>query len=202
MSPRSETNSPYSNENTGSLRLQQIQGFKHEIKVEDVETYTTLDFPVDSEVGHEYGEELNLTCGANGDVIPPPDGEQSCFHYIAPVPGNPTCVYGTNEPLSVSSLYSNDQSQMLPPICSISKHFQVQNEANMNARNLSSSSVSTRRSSAKSSNTRGGRRHSSVSPLGDGVVDLTSLIRCSPTSLLGLSSSSCSQVSNLIPYCQ
>jgi hypothetical protein len=29
-------------------------------------------------------------------------------------------------------------------------------------------------------------------------VDLTSLIRCSPTSLMGFSSSSCSQVSNLV----
>ncbi|PSN52043.1 hypothetical protein C0J52_04524 [Blattella germanica] len=72
---------------------------------------------------------------------------------------------------------------ILPPIASISRNFCIQNDT--------SSSVSTRRSS---SNVRGGKRDLSSSPMGEGAVDITSLIRCSPTSLLGFSSSSCSQI--------
>jgi hypothetical protein len=198
MSPRSETNSPYPQENAGRLRFQHIQDLKQEIKVEDGEKYTTLDFPVGNVDSYEYGGQMNMTHSANENVLPP----HSCLDYITPLPGDAACVYGSNGPLTVSPQFSNNQSQMLPPIGSISKHFQVQSEADMNVRNLSSSSVSTRRSSAKSANISAGRRALSSSPLADGVVDLTSLIRCSPTSLLGFSSSSCSQVSNLISYCK
>jgi hypothetical protein len=202
MSPRSETNSPYPQENAGRLRFQHIQDLKQEIKVEHGETYTALDFPVGNVDRCEYGGQMNMTHTANENVLSPPanngDGRQSCLDYITPLPGDTACVYGSNGPLTVSPQFSNNQSQMLPPIGSISKHFQVQNEADINVRNLSSSSVSTRRSSAKSANVRAGRRALSASPLADGFVDLTSLIRCSPTSLLGFSSSSCSQVSNLL----
>jgi hypothetical protein len=202
MSPKSETNSPYPQENAEWLRLQHIQEFKQEIKVEDSENCTIIDFPLCNVGRQEYGEGMNMMRGANENVPPSPannaGGRQSCLDDITSLPGGTGCVYGSNGPLTVSPQVSNNQSQMLPPIGSISKHFQAQNEADTNVRNLSSSSVSTRRSSAKSANVRGGKRALSASPLGDGVVDLTSLIRCSPTSLLGFSSSSCSQVSDFV----
>ncbi|KAJ9578960.1 hypothetical protein L9F63_024933, partial [Diploptera punctata] len=80
------------------------------------------------------------------------------------------------------SCAGEDKNIMLPPIDSISKNIHAQND--------DSSTISTRRSSG---NVRGGKRNSSSSSLGEGIVDITSLIRCSPTSLLGFSSSSCSQ---------
>jgi hypothetical protein len=205
MSPRSEPNSPYQQENAGRLRFQHIQDLKQEIKVENSETYTALEFPVGNVDRYEYGGQINTTHSAIENVIPPPanigGGRHSCLDYITSLTGDAACVYGSNGPLAVTP-HSNNQSQMLPPIGSISKHFPVQSEGDMNARNLSSSSVSTRRSSARSANVSAGRTAMSSSPLADGVVDLTSLIRCSPTSLLGFSSSSCSQVSILVSYCK
>lgn len=202
MSVKSETHSPYPQENAEWLRLQHVQELKQEIKVEDGENFTIIDFPLCNVGRHEYGEEVNAIRGANENVPPSPTsnagGRQLCLDDLTPLPGDTGCVYGSNGPLTLSPQFSNNQSQMLPPIGSISKHFQAQNETDVNVRNLSSSSVSTRRSSAKSANIRGGKRALSASPLGDGVVDLTSLIRCSPTSLLGFSSSSCSQVSNFL----
>jgi hypothetical protein len=201
-SPKSETHPPYQQENAEWLRLQHVQELKQEIKVEGGENYAIIDFPLSGVGRHECGEEMNVMRGANENVPPSPTniagGRQIYLDAITPIPGVTGCAYGSNGPLTTSPQFSNNQSQMLPPIGSISKHFQVQNEADMNVCNLSSSSVSTRRSSAKLANFRGGKRALSASPLGDGVVDLTSLIRCSPTSLLGLSSSSCSQVSNFL----
>jgi hypothetical protein len=201
-SPKSETHPPYPQENSERLRLQHVQELKQEIKVEGGENYTIVDFPPSGVGRHECREEMNIMCGANENVPPSPTsiagGRQLCLDGITSLPGVTGCAYGSNRPLPTSPQFSNNQSQMLPPIGSISKHFQVQNETDMNVWNLSSSSVSTRRSSAKLPNVRGGKRALSVSPLGDGVVDLTSLIRCSPTSLLGFSSSSCSQVSNFL----
>lgn len=197
MSAKSEPHSLYTQENAEWLRLQHVQELKQEIKVEAGENYTIIDFPLCNVGTHEYGEEVNTMRGAN-DNVPPSPTNNACLDDVTPLPGDTGFVFGSNGPLTISPQFSNNQSQMLPPIGSISKHFQAQNEADMNVRNLSSSSVSTRRSSAKSANVRGGKRALSASPLGDGVVDLTSLIRCSPTSLLGFSSSSCSQVSNFL----
>jgi hypothetical protein len=202
VSTKSETHLPYPQENAEWLTLQQVQELKQEIKVEDGENHTIIDFPLCNVGRHGFGEEVNTMRGANENVPPSPTnnagGIQSCLDDVTSLAGDTGCVYGSNGSLTISPQFSNNQSQMLPPIGSISKHFQAQNEADMNVRNLNSSSVSTRRSSAKSANIRGGKRALSASPLGDGVVDLTSLIRCSPTSLLGFSSSSCSQVSNFL----
>jgi hypothetical protein len=202
VSTKSEIHSTYAQENAEWLTLQHVQELKQEIKAENGENHTIIDFPLCNVGRHGYGEEVNTMRGANENVPSSPTnnagGGQSCLDDVTPHAGDTRCVYGSNGPLIVSPQFSNNQSQMLPPIGSISKHFQVQNEADIYVRNLSSSSVSTRRSSAKSANVRGGKLALSASPLGDGVVDLTSLIRCSPTSLLGFSSSSCSQVSNFL----
>ncbi|XP_069693832.1 uncharacterized protein [Periplaneta americana] len=142
---------------------------KRQVKTESSENFALL---TPSAVKSEYGQDRQ--------------GEELEDMASLPVGVGGNCIYeGVGLVTAMAPQVPMDQSQMLPPIGTISRQFQLPHDTDFNAR---SSTVSTRRSSA-----RGGKRASSTSPLGDGVVDITSLIRCSPTSLLGFSSSSCSQ---------
>jgi hypothetical protein len=192
MSPKIEAHSPYPQGNP-----EHMEDIKQEVKLESSEHYALINFPPICSVGKHESNTLH----GNSENVPSlsannANGRQPCLDDITLLPGGTGCVYENNGLLPMSPQVSDDQSHMLPPIGSISKNFHIQNEIDMNLRNMSSPSVSTRRSSAKSTAVRGGTQTLSSSPLGEGVVDLTSLIRCSPTSLMGFSSSSCSQVNN------
>jgi hypothetical protein len=189
--------------NTDRSSFQQVENLTQEVKLETSENYTITDLPPLCNMGKgEYVQQSNMLHAHNGHVpsiSANTEGRQSCLDDITLLSGGNDCVYDSNGLVTISGQLSNDQSLMLPPIGSISaKPFNMQSEAEANLRNLSTYSLSTRRSSARSDNVRVGNRALSASPLGDGVVDLTSLIRCSPTSLLAFSSSSCSQVSDSI----
>jgi hypothetical protein len=204
MSQRLDTHAAYMQVNTDRSEFQQVDNFPQEVKLETCENYTITDLPPLCSIGKvEYLQHTNMLLADNehvSTISANTRGRQSCLDDITSLSGGNGCVYDGNGLVTISGHLSNDQSLMLPPIGSIStKPFHVQGEAETNLRNLSSASLSTRRSSARSDNVRAGNRALSASPLGDGVVDLTSLIRCSPTSLLAFSSSSCSQVSD--PVC-
>jgi len=204
MSPKIEPRTSHSQGNQERSGLQNVEELKQEVTPHNSENYTIINFPPIYNVGkHEYGEEAHMLQGCKGNEPSLSSNNASereqCLNDITSLTGGTRCMYENNGLLTISPQVSNDQPQMLPPIGSISKHFHMQNEVdNTNLRNLNSSSVSTRRSSAKSAIVRGGKRALSASPLGEGVADLTSLIRCSPTSLLGFTSSSCSQVSTSV----
>jgi hypothetical protein len=200
MSPRMDTHAAYMQTNTDRSTYQQDENITQEVKLENSENYTITDLPSVCNMGKgEYVQHYNMLLTDNthaSSISANTRGRKSCLDDITSLSGDNGCVYDTNGLVTISGQLSNDQALMLPPIGSIStKQFHMNSEAEANLRNLSSSSLSTRRSSARSDNVRGGNRALSVSPLGDGFVDLTSLIRCSPTSLLAFSSSSCSQVS-------
>jgi hypothetical protein len=194
LSPKIEAHSPYPQGNPERAELQHMEDMKHEVKLENSEHYTLINFPPICGVGRYdtntmHGSSENVPSANTAGGRPP------YLDEITPLPDGTAYVYDNNGLLTMSSHVSNDH--MLPPIGSISKNFHMRNEVDMNLRNLlSSSSASTRRSSAKSVSVRGGTQALASSPLGEGGVDLTSLIRCSPTSLLGFSSSSCSQVNS------
>ena len=203
VSPRLDTHSAYTQVNTDRSEFQQVENLIQEVKLETSENYTLTDLPPLCNMGKvEYVQHANMLHADNGhlsSISTNTRGRQSCLDDITSISGGTGCVYDCNGLVTISGQLSNDQSLMLPPIGSISaKPFHMQSEAEANLRNLSSSSLSTRRSSARSDNVRFGNRALSASPLGDGVVDLTSLIRCSPTSLLAFSSSSCSQASDSV----
>jgi hypothetical protein len=199
-----DTHAPYTQVTTERLAFQHGEDLNQEVKLETSENYTMTDLPPlcntgkDEYVGHSnmLHADNGLTSSISANNI---RGRQSCLDDITSLSGDTGCVYDSNGLVSISGQISSEQGLMLPPIGSISaKHFHMQNEADVNLRNLSNSSLSTRISSAKSDNVRGGSRALSASPLADGIVDLTNLIRCSPTSLLAFSSSSCSQVSDCV----
>lgn len=203
MSPRMDNHAAYMQVNTDRSPFQHVENVTQEIKLENGENYTITDLPPVCNIGKgEYVQHSNMLQADNGHVSSisaNTRGRQSCLDDITSLSVGTGCVYDSNGLVTISGPLSNDQSLMLPPIGSISaKPFHMQSEAEANLRNLSSSSISTRRSSARSDNVRVGNRALSASPLGDGVVDLTSLIRCSPTSLLAFSSSSCSQASGCV----
>jgi hypothetical protein len=203
MSPRMDTHTAYMQVNTDRSPFQQVENFNQEVKFETSENYTITDLPQVCNMGKdEYVQHTNMLHADNGHVSlisTNTRGRQSCLDDITSLSVGTGCVYDGNGLVTISGQLANDQSLMLPPIGSISaKPFQMQSEAEANLRNLSSSSLNTRRSSARSDNVRVGNRALSASPLGDGIVDLTSLIRCSPTSLLAFSSSSCSQASDTV----
>jgi hypothetical protein len=194
-----DTNTAYIQTNTERSAYQQIENIVQEIKLENSENYTITDLPSVCNMGKgEYLQHYNMLLADNthtSSLSANTIGRKSCLDDITSLSGDNGCVYDSNGLVAISGQLSNDQSLMLPPIGSIStKPFHMNSEAEANLRNLSSSSLNTRRSSARSDTVRGGTRALSASPLGDGFVDLTSLIRCSPTSLLAFSSSSCSQV--------
>lgn len=197
VSPRTDTHAPY----TAHSAFQHAEELTQDVKLENSDNYTITDLPpVCNMEKDEYPGHSNLLDVDNGRVNNT-RGRQSCLDDITALSSGTGCVYDSSGMGTLSGQFSSDQSPLLPPIASISaKHFHMQNEADVNVRNLSNSSLNTRRSSAKSDNFRGGNRALSASPFGDGTVDLTSLIRCSPTSLLAFSSSSCSQVS-VSPTC-
>jgi hypothetical protein len=203
MSPRMDTHAAYMQVNTERSAFPQVDNLTQEVKLETSENYTITDLPPVCNMGKgDYVQHTNMLHADNGHVSSlsaNTRGRQSCLDDITSLSGGNGCVYDINGLVTISGQLSNDQSLMLPPIGSISaKPFHMQSEAEANLRNLSCSSVSTRRSSARTDNVRVGSRALSASPLGDGVVDLTSLIRCSPTSLLAFSSSSCSQASDCV----
>jgi len=203
LSPRFDTHAAYMQVNTDRSEFQQVEDLTQEVKLENSENYTITDLPQLCNMGKgEYLQHTNMLLADNGHVSSisaNTRGRQSCLDGITSLSVGTGCVYDGNGLVTISGQLSNDQSLMLPPIGSISaKPFHMQSEAEANLRNLSGSSLSTRRSSARSDNVRVGNRTLSASPLGDGVVDLTSLIRCSPTSLLAFSSSSCSQASDCV----
>jgi len=203
MSPRMDNHGAYMQVNTDRSGFQQVENFTQEVKLETSENYTITDLPPACNMGKvEHVQNTNMLHADNGHVPSismTTRGRQTCLDDITLLSGGIGCVYDSNGLVTISGQLPNDHSLMLPPIGSISsKPFHMQSEAEANLRNLSSSSISTRRSSARSENVRVGNRGLSASPLGDGVVDLTSLIRCSPTSLLAFSSSSCSQASDCV----
>ena len=201
MSPRMDTHAAYMQVNADRSAFQQAENLIQEVKLETSENYTITDLPPVCNMGKgDYVQHTNMLHADNGhlsSISANARGRQPCLDDITSLSGSTGCVYDSNGLETISGQLSNDQSLMLPPIASISaKPFHMQSEAEANLRNSSSSSLSTRRSSARSDNVRVGNCALSASPLGDGVVDLTSLIRCSPTSLLAFSSSSCSQASD------
>ena len=203
LSPRLDSHAAYMQVNTDRSSFQQGEDITQEVKLETSENYTITDLPPVCNMGKgEYMQYTNMLHADNGHVSSisaNTRGRQTCLEDITSLSGGNGCVYDGNGLVTISGQLSNDQSLILPPIGSISaKPFHMQSEAEANLRNLSSNSLSTRRSSARSDNVRVGNRALSASPLGDGVVDLTSLIRCSPTSLLAFSSSSCSQASDCV----
>jgi hypothetical protein len=198
-----DTHAAYMQVNTDRLAFQQVENLNREVKLENSENYTITDLPPVCNMGKdEYVQHTDMLHADNGyvsSVSTNTRGRQSCLDDITSISVGTGCVYDVNGLVTISGQLPNEQSLMLPPIGSISaKPLQMQSEAEINLRNLSSSSLSTRRSSARSDNVRVGNRALSASPLGDGIVDLTSLIRCSPTSLLAFSSSSCSQASDTV----
>ncbi|XP_021924082.1 uncharacterized protein LOC110831902 isoform X1 [Zootermopsis nevadensis] len=183
VSPKIEAHSPYSE----TVQHQHVEDTKQEVKFENSEHYAFINFPPMSGVGKNESSALD---GSNDDLL---SSSANNGDDITSLSRGTGCAYESDGLLTISPQVSDDHPQMLPPIGSISKNLHMQNEVHMNFLNMSSSSVSTRRSSAKSTTVRGGTQAMSSSPLGEGVVDLTSLIRCSPTSLMAFSSSSCSQ---------
>jgi hypothetical protein len=202
MSTRMDTHAAYMQVNTENPDFQNVENLTQEVKLENCENYTITGLSQIRNLGKgQYVQHSNMLHAHNGHESSistnNTKGRQSCLDDITSLSGDTGCVYDGNGLVTISGQFPNDQSLMLPPIGSISaKPFHMHSEAEVNLRNLSSSSLSTRRSSARSDIVRGGNLALSASPLGDGVVDLTSLIRYSPTSLLAFSSSSCSQVSD------